>query len=425
MTAAMVEERDPYAAVMAELLSDKAIRIVAPAATAGSAIRSLTARQVLYRPGSRVTVTYRATLEWSDGRQVDELIVAAADRDGLPRGAETSSAGQEPVAVWRAPRDPLLPGMERALDPGFAMRLLTDAGVRARSARLMLRAYRPGRRAVVEVSPVQPEQRKLVFTRAAGTLRAASSQEEPALYLKVLPPDRAPEVAAVHQRLLPHVPAPPCEIADASGILRLGLLRGASLGRCLRRGIPRAPDPGELIELLERLDRAGLQGAPEAGSDASLRRYTRLLRALVPEEAERLERLRAALRGAQTQPTVTIHGDFHEGNILVGDNGVSGLLDVDDAGPGERVEDLGLLIGRIWSLAHGRAGEPALRYADALLRRSDAQVDPGELRRRVGVALIGRATAPFRNQLQNWRPETRSRLALAERWVTSVAEALR
>jgi phosphotransferase family enzyme len=422
----MAEGPDPYAGVMAQLLGPDAARIVAPAAHAGSAIRALRPAQVLFRPASRVTVTYRATLEWTDGRRVDEMIVATADRDGLPPAAATSSAGEEPVAVWRAPRDPLLPGMERALDTSFALRLLTDAGVRARTARVTLRAYRPGRRAVVEVWPVEPESRKLVFTRGAGTLRAASStQEEPAFYLKVLRPDHAVEVAAVHEQLLPHVPAPPCEIAGGPGILRLGLLRGASLGACLRRGRPRTPSPDELLDLLDRLDDAALPGAPDSGSDAPLRRYVRLLRALVPEEAERLERLSDALSGAERQPIVTVHGDFHEGNILVGDQGISGLLDVDDVGPGERVEDLGLLIGRIWSLAHGRAGEPALRYARDLLRRSDAVVDPGELRRRIGVALVGRATAPFRNQLEGWRAQTSGRLELAERWVRSVAAASR
>jgi aminoglycoside phosphotransferase (APT) family kinase protein len=139
----------------------------------------------------------------------------------------------------------------------------------------------------------------------------------------------------------------------------------------------------------------------------------------VPEEAERLERLASALTGAQRQPTATVHGDFHEGNVLVGGEGVSGLLDVDDAGPGERVDDLGLMIGRIWSLAHARAGEPALRYCEELLRRSDARVDPAELRRRVGIALVGRATGPFRNQLDGWRGETRRRLELAEHWTAA------
>jgi hypothetical protein len=416
----MAEGGDPYGAVMAQMLDEQAFGILQPAAQPGSEVRSLQVRQVLYRPGSRVTVTYGVTFEWSDGRQVDEIVVATAERDGLPRGAESSTAAGEPVAVWRAPRDPLLPGMERALDPGYAVRLLADAGVPARSARLSLRAYRPGRRAVVEVTPVQPEQRKLVFTRGggAGTLRAASTPQEPALYLKVLRPDRAPEVALVHERLRSHVPAPACEVADASGILRLGLVRGASLGTCLRQGRPRAPEPDEVFALLDRLGDADLPGEPDPGSDGLLRRHVQLLSAIVPAEAGRLERMRSALAGAVPQPVVNVHGDFHEGNVLVGEQGISGLLDVDDAGPGERVDDLGLLIGRIWTLAHARGGEAAMRYARELLRRSEEIVDAAELRRRVGIALIGRATGPFRNQLDGWPELTRRRLELAERWVS-------
>ena len=417
----MAGEADPIATAMSQLLGAQAARIVAPAAPPGAEIRALRATQVLLRPARRVTVTYRATLERAGGGTVGDTIVATADRDGLPRAAATSRAGSETVAVWRAPEDPLLPGMERALDAGFAHRLLADAGVDATAARAELRAYRPGRRAVVQVAPVQQAQRRLVFSRSAGgTLRAAPRQDVPALYLKVLRPDRARAVATVHERLLPVVPAPPCAFADGPGILRLGALRGASLGACLRRGNPAPPDPGDLIALLERLDQAGLRGSPPAGgSDARVLRYTTLLRALVPEEGERLKRLESALTGAQRQPTATVHGDFHEGNVLVGSEGISGLLDVDDAGPGERVDDLGLMIGRIWSLAHTRAGEPALRYCEELLRRSDARVDPAELRRRVAIALVGRATGPFRNQLDGWRGETRRRLELAERWTVA------
>jgi hypothetical protein len=416
----MAADADPIAGAMVALLGSDAARIVAPALPAGAAIASLRVTQVLFRPESRVSVTYSAMLEQGDGSLVEEPVVAAADRSGLPPAATTSRAGDETVAVWRARADPLLPGIVRALDPDYAHRLLVDAGVGARGARVELRAYRPGRRAVVEVWPVQPEQRRLVFTRSGGGLRAAPKQDDPALYLKVLRPERAPEVAAVHGRLRDFVPAPPCSIADDAGILALGVLRGASLGACLRRGTPRAPDAGELIAVLERVGDAELPGSPGEDSDARLRLHTRLVAALLPDDAERLERLEASLSGAVRQPVVTIHGDFHEGNVLVGDGGVTGLLDVDDAGPGERVDDLGRLIGRIWTLGHGRAGEPALRYCEELLRRADARVDPGELRRRIGVALVGRATGPFRNQLDGWPALTRRRLDLAERWVAAL-----
>ena len=263
---------------------------------------------------------------------------------------------------------------------------------------------------------MQPEQRKLVFTRGGGAdARAAAAPDAPALYLKVLRPDARPRS--------PRCTSGCCRTSGAA--LRARRRQRDPPARAAARRVARhvpAPRPpagavaGRLFDLLDRLDDAELQGEPEAGSDARLRRHVRLLRAIVPEESARLERLREALSGAAPQPTVITHGDFHEGNILVGDPGISGLLDVDDAGPGERVDDLGVLIGRIWVLGHGRAGELALRYAADLLRRSEADVDPAELRRRVGVALVGRATGPFRNQLDGWREQTRARIALAERW---------
>src|SRR5918999_6278903 len=89
----MAEERDRYAAALAELLGGDAARIVAPAAAPGSAVRSVSARQVLYRPGSRVTVTYAASLEWSDGRSHEELVVATAGDDGPPAGPAAAPGG--------------------------------------------------------------------------------------------------------------------------------------------------------------------------------------------------------------------------------------------------------------------------------------------------------------------------------------------
>jgi aminoglycoside phosphotransferase (APT) family kinase protein len=130
-----------------------------------------------------------------------------------------------------------------------------------------------------------------------------------------------------------------------------------------------------------------------------------------------VDRLAEALTRAEQQPVVPIHGDFHEGNILLDRSGISGVLDVDDAGYGERVEDLGLLLGRVWALGMTSGEASILEYADRLLREFSEQVDPLELRRRAGVAVLGRATSPFRNQMRDWRRRTVDRLELAEQWI--------
>jgi aminoglycoside phosphotransferase (APT) family kinase protein len=207
-----------------------------------------------------------------------------------------------------------------------------------------------------------------------------------------------------------------CSLADPAGVLALEPLPGVSLGAALRRGEPPPPAAGGLLALAQALQAAPFPPGRPADPDARLRRHERLLTAVLPEQRSRIAALAAALSGGRPQPAAVVHGDFHEGNVLVGAHGVSGLLDLDGAGSGALVDDFGLLVGRVWALADGPAGRRALDYAGELLRCFDAVVDPVELRRRAGVAVLGRATGPFRNQLAGWRRLAERRLALAEAW---------
>ncbi len=404
---------------MDALLSDGAAELVGPAVSGRARVSELVPRQVLFRPRRRLAVTYDATMEWPDGHRPRERVVAMVDmRRPLP-DVPTVPAGGLDAAVWRAREDPYLPGLRVALDPGSAEDLLREAGVAAVGATAALRAYRPGRRAVVEVRPKEVERPRLVISAASMRVKRAPLAATQGVFLKVLRPPRAAAVADVHERLGRVVTVAPCALTAAPGILRLGALAGATLGSCVRRGRPAPPPPEALLALLDRFAGVELDEEPGHGSDEQLRDHVSLLRAIAPDEAARLERLEAAFSGAVRQELVTVHGDFHEGNLLIDSGGIAGLLDVDDAGPGERVDDLGLMVGRIWSLAE-RAGESALRYTNAMLRCFDEVVDPIELRRRAGVALVGRATGPFRNQTDGWRELARRRLELAERWAKAM-----
>ena len=411
----MAEPTDPVAEAMAVLLGRGAPALLGPAVLGGVRLTDLRSRQVLFRPRRRVTITYEAMAEWRDGFRRREVIVASVDPGRPAPDVPRVPAGALEAAVWRAPDDPYLPGLGIALDPAAGEPLLREAGVGAVGASALLRAYRPGRRAVVELQPKRLERPKLVFSAASGQVKRAAPRPAEGLFLKVLRPGSAGEVARIHERLGRVVRVAPCALAGGPGILRLGALGGATLGTALRAGRPAPPPPDALLGVLDRVAGVDLGAEPGTRSDERLHGYVELLGALLPREAARLGRLEAAFSGAVAQEPVTVHGDFHEGNVLVDGGGVTGLLDVDGAGPGERVDDLGLLVGRVWSLSE-RAGDPALRYARALLRRFDDVVDPVELRRRAGVALVGRATGPFRNQTQGWRDLTRARLDLAERW---------
>ena len=192
-------------------------------------------------------------------------------------------------------------------------------------------------------------------------------------------------------------------------------LPGATLGHSLRndKPLPCAGAPG--AHRPDRLRPLSRRGRPGRGGRL-LRRQCELIRAVAPETAERVSRLEEALAPREPQPIESIHGDLHEGNVLVRGAGVSGLLDIDDAGVGERVDDLGQLAGRIWVRATS-ATRARLAYADELLRCFDQVVDPLELRRRAGVTLVARGDSPFRNQVDGWQNATRRRLDLAERWV--------
>ena len=126
------------------------------------------------------------------------------------------------------------------------------------------------------------------------------------------------------------------------GDARLEGLPGATLGSSLRNGKP-LPTPQDLLELTDRIASVPLPG--EADPDEAgrtLRRQCELIRAIAPETAERVSLLEEALAPRDPQPIESIHGDFHEGQILVENGRIEGLLDIDDAGPGQRVDDVAL-----------------------------------------------------------------------------------
>jgi aminoglycoside phosphotransferase (APT) family kinase protein len=220
----------------------------------------------------------------------------------------------------------------------------------------------------------------------------------------------------MHAQIEPWLPIPRCTQISEDGILLFGALPGVDLYDALVDGAPEPPAPSAIIDVLDRLPE--FEDPPELwSSDEMVEDYRELISALVPEHASLVDRLAEALTRAEQQPVVPIHGDFHEGNILLDRSGISGVLDVDDAGYGERVEDLGLLLGRVWALGMTSGEASILEYADRLLREFSEQVDPLELRRRAGVAVLGRATSPFRNQMRDWRRRTVDRLELAEQWI--------
>lgn len=351
--------------------------MLAPAVAAdGGRIESARPRFVNYSPGRRIAVRYSARVAWPGTRVTTETIAA------LERRADPA------LSVWRWPDDPALPGIRAATDPARFAELLDGPVELAR------RSYWPGRRAVIE---------------ARGPGRS--------LFIKVVRPAETERIRHVHEALAAALPVARLEsCSDDLGLVVLESLPGRTISSCLSDPQESPPAPGELLELLERLGGLDVGGTPRRTTAAKIARHVRLLGTVLPEEADALHRFAALYGDERDQPLTTVHGDLHEEQVLSRDGRITGLVDVDGAGPGQLVDDLALIVARVRARAEfGPSGAGRAReYEQRLTEAFAGAVDPLELDRRAAGALLGRATAPFRVQTGDWRAASRARIRAAE-----------
>jgi aminoglycoside phosphotransferase (APT) family kinase protein len=138
---------------------------------------------------------------------------------------------------------------------------------------------------------------------------------------------------------------------------------------------------------------------------------------VLPDLRPRLDALTAAIAAAPAgeHEAVPVHGDFYEGQLLAEDGAVTGLLDVDTAGRGHRIDDWATLLAHLVVLEQVLPGAAALpRYRAELHAAALRRWPAGQLAPRVAAVLLGLATGPFRVQQQGWPERTAARLATAE-----------
>lgn len=378
---------------------------------AGGTLHDALASQVQYRPGSDVVVRYRADVTWADGaRRPGETLLAAASAAGpLPGALQVeASGGDAPLvaSVWRWPFDPLVPGLEGAVTPGRSDELLgpwVGAG-----AALEVVAYRPTERAVV---------------RATGG-------DGRRVYLKVVRPGDVEALVARHERLLAGgLPVPEVLAVSAEeGVVVLAERPGTTFRDRIKQDLPGWPSPeslGTVVDRLRALDPSGLPARPGRVVDAL--GHAQLLAAVAPELSERLaalcDRFRAAVPAVSERSGALVHGDLHEGQLVVDEDGaITGLLDVDDVGTGDPVDDLATVIGHLrFRVATAADDHDARRRAarlaahvQALEAHGRTRVDPDALALDVAAVLVGLATGPFRIQRAGWRADTARVVADAE-----------
>jgi hypothetical protein len=363
------------------------------ARAAGAQLRAARLRSVHHRPGRSRSVLFDATLAVGETER-EVVLVTHTDVRGLPEDALVLADGDVQVAVWRFPNDPYLPGLPSALSPRRVRELLDRLGGPSGAIGLRTRAYRPTRRAVVEVE---------VHGEVAGRI----------LYLKVLPERRARSVARRHRILLAAgLPVPGLiGLAEPQGVVALEALGGPTLAQALAADAP-LPDPAAFLDLAARFAASGVDGSRDPRAFADPVRHIALLGGLLPERAEEIASL-AEEAAAVTGPVVGVHGDLHAGQLLLGPDGaISGVLDVDGAGQGYLAHDAGNLLAHLEAFGDL---DPAIRervhgYAARLRDAYVEVVDPVMLDRAAAASWIGLATGAHRAQEPGWRDQLAQRL---------------
>lgn len=354
--------------------------------------------QVTWWPGSSISVRYRTAIEGGQmaGRQD---LVAVAGR--IPDGAVVLDSDGDRVGVWRVPHDPVLPGLAAAVDDVQAGRLLVDLGADEGPVHTRLRAYRPGRRAVVSVD---------------GPMHG--------IYLKLVRPKKVEQLHRDHRTLSEGLPVPrSLGYSRDLGLMALQAMPGRMLRDVLEDPSAILPAPEAVADLLGSLP----DPPPGRARTSIIERVPALadmLRRVVPQDAEAIDTFTRHLGEEDVDELSPVHGDFYESQLMVEGGSIVGLLDVDTYGWGRRGDDPGVMLGHLalWRTMSSRP-ERVATFARSLLAVWDRLYDPSDIRRRAAATLFTLAAGPFRVQTADWPGETAARIELAHRWLDSARRA--
>lgn len=360
---------------------------------AGAPIESISLIQTTWWPGRQLTTRYRVK---SDRGGLDGSRDVVAMIGNVPDGATLVEGPDVTVGLWVVPDDPMLPGLASAMHAPTVSKVLSDLGSDEEVLRCRLRAYRPGRRAVVEVQ--------------AG---------RSSIFLKVVPPSDVEGLHAKHRHLSEFMAVPDSlGLAKELGIVAMPAVPGADLRSALRSG-GALPEPLVIAGMVEDLPTPAEEWVTRSPIEG-LSHILTLLENLLPRERPRLSELAERIGGERDDVRVPVHGDFHEAQILADGGRPLGLIDVDTYGWGRPGDDAATMLGHLHLLApstHRPAGTISL--AQALNRYWDSRYDPVDLRLRTAAVVLGLATGPFRVNRPSWPEETRARIDIAEQWVES------
>ncbi len=205
-----------------------------------------------------------------------------------------------------------------------------------------------------------------------------------------------PETALLRAAAAAGVPVPaviaegPGEGPMGSGWTVLQALEGSSDPKAILAG-EGVPEPGLLIDQLASalaaihriaLDGDAIPGLPEVEDPlAGLQEWHERLGE--PHPAFELAFVALALEPPPALRRTVVHGDFRMGNLMVGEQGLTGVLDWELAHAGDPVEDLGWLCVPAWRFTRRERPAAGLGTRAELLaayeRHSGVVVDPAAL----------------------------------------------
>lgn len=372
-------------------------------------VRSWSVHAVHHRPGAGVSVGYTVILDelGTDGvNRLDRYFVASTGKIDEARlaeiGGKTLVYDDVRVHIWEHPDDPDLPALRLACDPGELTEFFGEY------ADVELLAYRPTRRAVVRVD-----------------------LEETSYFAKVCRPSMLdPLVTRFDMLERAGFPSPAVERVDERGFVVTRALEGVALNKIyaqFRPGHEKAMRAtlNSLQESLEALPllSLGLKRRPAWVDRAG--HYASAAVAALPTHEEAIRDVEQGIAEliavAEFGPLVPTHGDFYEANIFIDPEtgAVSGVLDVDNLGPGYRANDWGCLLGHLSvlpGLSQRSYGQTASLLED-WKRKISSLVDPVALAASAAGVALSLVAGARKSKKKDWMLEAEFRLNAAREWI--------
>jgi aminoglycoside phosphotransferase (APT) family kinase protein len=360
---------------------------VIPQAFAGSGTTVLAARAHSIEPsGNGYLYGYEVdTQDASGGRTTVLTYVDTGGAHDEHSAVVEDPVSGELVSVWAYPNDPGLPVLPLVTYRDVVAELLTSLGMPITSPSLSVAAYRPGKRAVVRLD--SPE----------GTL-----------FIKVVRPHRVAQIVKTHEQFVQAgLPVPRVLLSRGDGLLVLERIRGVPAGSKVLAIADDQRFVGSLFALTGRIATVPLTHPARADAMDHADWHRRTLVAALPDRAAEIDALYDAIGrrsiGWAAADRRVVHGDLHLEQVFVDEQEpwrITGLLDIDTAGWGFPVRDIGavvahLVVTGLWHRSRGDAerGAAAERLADAIARdwaeRTPDQMD--RLGPAIGAQLLAHA----------------------------------